>query len=60
MLLNIINKGVFFMKTLNEKELENINGGTFPSNIGCGGGDGINFNPNNHGPIVRTYPKYNL
>gem|GEM_PF-5846504 len=48
------------MKTLNEKELENINGGTFPSNIGCGGGDGINFNPNNHGPIVRTYPKYNL
>ncbi|AGX41990.1 bacteriocin [Clostridium saccharobutylicum] len=46
------------METLNEKELEKINGGGFPSNIGCGNGDGIFFNPNNHLP-ARRIPSYN-
>lgn len=37
-------------KELNEQELGEINGGDldFPSNLGCGGGDGVIFNPANH------------
>lgn len=35
------------MKDLNEKELNEINGGTRYKS-GCGNGDGIVFNPDNH------------
>jgi bacteriocin-like protein len=37
------------MQNLNEKELREINGGY---RYGCGNGDGVIFNPNNHGPLV--------
>lgn len=56
------------MENLNEKDLREINGGSvlsqkstsFPNNIGCGGGDGIIFNSNNHGPLIGKLRKFNL
>lgn len=44
-------------KELNEQELGEINGGSFTSDLGCGGGDGIIFNPHNHGPLRTLYPR---
>lgn len=44
------------MKDLNEKELNEINGGRrnqLPGTGGCGNGDGIMFNPDNHRPGVH-------
>ena len=48
------------MKNLNAKELNNINGGgintlQYTHKIGCGNGDGINYNPKNHGPLKTQY-----